>query len=82
MESTNFGSKDESVFSEGILLGGFFLTQPVVIPELERIPPEGLLTVSKCWENSFLTTGCIGIPRIAEPREPNAPGRWASTSVF
>jgi len=31
-----------------ILLGGFFLTRPVVIPKLQRIPANGFLTVSKC----------------------------------
>jgi hypothetical protein len=48
MESTNFGSENRSVFSEETLSGGFFLTQPVVIPKLERIPSHGFLTVSKC----------------------------------
>jgi len=48
MEPSNFASKDDSVSSEETLSGGFFLTQPVVIPKLERIPPQGFLTVSKC----------------------------------
>jgi hypothetical protein len=48
MESTNFGGEDESVSPTDTLWGGFFLTQPAVIPKLERIPPGGFLTVSKC----------------------------------
>jgi hypothetical protein len=30
------------------LLGGLFLTQPIYVPNLKRIPSTGLLTVSKC----------------------------------
>jgi hypothetical protein len=48
MESSKFDSENRSVSSEETLSGGFFLTQPVVIPKLERIPPQGFLTVSKC----------------------------------
>jgi hypothetical protein len=48
MESTNFGSENGRVSSEETLSGGFFLTQPVAIPKLERIPSQGFLTVSKC----------------------------------
>jgi hypothetical protein len=32
----------------GLLLGGFFLTRPAIIPKLQRIPANGFLTVSKC----------------------------------
>jgi hypothetical protein len=48
MESTNFGSENGPVSSEETLSGGFFLTQPVTIPKLERIPSQGFMTVSKC----------------------------------
>jgi hypothetical protein len=38
----------ENEFAAELLSGGFFLTRPVRIPKLERIPLDGLLTVSKC----------------------------------
>src|SRR5258707_38885 len=31
-----------------LVLAGFFLTRPVAIPKLRRIPANGFLTVSKC----------------------------------
>jgi hypothetical protein len=48
MESNNFNVENELMGPNQMLFGGFFLTQPVVIPKLERIPPRGFLTVSKC----------------------------------
>jgi hypothetical protein len=48
MESINFSGETGPVSSEETLSGGFFLTQPVAIPKLERIPSQGFLTVSKC----------------------------------
>jgi hypothetical protein len=82
MESTNFGGEDESVSPTDTLWGGFFLTQPAVIPKLERIPPGGFLTVSKCLGEFVPDDWCIGILMIVEPKEPNVPEHWVLKSVF
>src|ERR1700693_1425346 len=40
--------QDQTSSVRELLLGGFFLTQRVPAPGLERIPVAGFLTVSKC----------------------------------
>jgi hypothetical protein len=48
MNSESIELRNNSAEDGNLLLGGFFLTRPLVEPRLNRIPPGGLLTVSKC----------------------------------